>query len=102
MSKISEQLSQLRQSDVAPVETPASTPKPAEVYDGGAQEARSELYEVRRRLHARLAAELGNVLYKKDLEPERLSRMVREHVLALLRSEPTPMSAAERKSLLED
>jgi pilus assembly protein CpaF len=103
MSEISEQLSRLRQVDPEPpVEAERLTPDAVEVYDGGTKEARSELYEVRRRLHARLAAELGNVLYKKDLEPERLSGMVREHVLVMLRSEPTPMSAAERKSLLED
>jgi pilus assembly protein CpaF len=72
-----------------------------EVWKSG-DEVRPELYELRRRLHARVAQELGTVLYQQNLDSERLSKLVVDHISRLLREEPTPMSAAERARLLED
>ncbi|MFN2491026.1 MAG: ATPase, T2SS/T4P/T4SS family [Actinomycetota bacterium] len=63
---------------------------------------RPELHDLRRRLHAKVAQELGNVLYQQDLEAERLSQLVVEHISRLLREETTPMSASERNALLSD
>lgn len=63
---------------------------------------RPELYEVRRRLHAKVAQELGSVLYQQDLDSDRLSAELREHLTRMLRAETTPMSAAERKALISD
>jgi pilus assembly protein CpaF len=63
---------------------------------------RPELYEVRRRLHAKVAQELGSILYQQDLDPDRLSSELREHLNRMLRAETTPMSAAERKALIAD
>jgi pilus assembly protein CpaF len=63
---------------------------------------RVELHELRRRLHARVAQELGTVLYQQDLDSERLSQLVLDHISRLLRDEETPMSLAEREALLED
>jgi pilus assembly protein CpaF len=61
-----------------------------------------ELYELRRRLHARVAQELGTVLYQQNLDSDRLSKLVMDHIARLLREEPTPMSAAERATLTDD
>lgn len=72
-----------------------------ETYDSSTA-IRPELYDVRRRLHAKVAHELGSLLYQQDLAPERLSAELRDHLSRLLRQESTPMSAAERKSLIAD
>jgi pilus assembly protein CpaF len=82
---------------VAPV---AEQPK-IHVYESS-DAMRPHLYEVRRRLHAKVAQELGSLLYQQDVTPERLSNELREHLSRLLHAEPTPMSAAERKSLISD
>jgi pilus assembly protein CpaF len=63
---------------------------------------RPELYDVRRRLHAKVAQELGSVLYEQNLDSDRLSGLVREHLTRLLRSEATPMSMGEKDKLLTD
>lgn len=97
MSELSKRLSDLRRSggdgdpsSIGTVETPE------------AEATRPELYELRRRLHARVAQELGTVLYDQNLDQERLSQLVREHLSRLLRAETTPMSATERKMLMSD
>jgi pilus assembly protein CpaF len=97
MSDLARRLTDLRRQSV-------SRPPTAEVpvWDGDLDAMRSELYELRRRLHARVAQELGTVLYQQNLDPDRLSRLVLDHISRLLREEPTPMSAAERAALLED
>lgn len=93
MSDLTELLTELRTNGSPPPEDEPSTPS------GGG--TRAGVYELRRRLHARLAQELGTVLYQQDLDPERLLALVREHVTKMLRDDPTPMSAAERRGLLE-
>jgi pilus assembly protein CpaF len=97
MSDLARRLTDLRRQSVS---RPASTDVP--VWDGDLDTMRSELYELRRRLHARVAQELGTVLYQQNLNPDRLSQLVLDHISRLLREEPTPMSAAERAALLED
>ena len=72
-----------------------------ETYDQS-DSIRPHLYEVRRRLHAKVAHELGSLLYQQDITPERLSTELREHLSRMLLAEPTPMSAAERKALIAD
>ena len=79
-----------------------SQPEEQPVWHPDAETTRPELYEVRRRLHAKVAQELGPVLYDQNLDPDRLSSLVREHLTRLLRHEPTPMSATERKTLMAD
>jgi len=76
-------------------------PKVEVVYEES-EAMRPHLYEVRRRLHAKVAQELGSLLYQQDVTAERLSAELREHLSRLLHGEPTPMSAAERKSLIAD
>ncbi len=73
-----------------------------QVWEGNGKAARPELYDARRRLHAKLAKELGTVLYQQDLDPEKLSNLVRDKLGRLLRDEQTPMSAEERRRLLAD
>ena len=118
MSDISERLAKLREESgrgggksntptgSPPRETREAKPR-IEVEDRGpdaytADGVRPELYEVRRRVHAKVAHELGSLLYQQDLDPERLSTELREQLGRLLRQEPTPMSAAERKALIAD
>jgi pilus assembly protein CpaF len=72
------------------------------VWEQKGKATRPELFAVRRRLHSQLAKELGNVLYRQDLDPRRLQEMVREKTSALLREEQTPMSAEERQRLVAD
>lgn len=85
-----------------PAERAAPPPENlADVYRSD-EATRPELYEVRRRLHAKVAQELGSVLYQQDLDSESLSSQLRDHLTRMLRSETTPMSAAERKSLISD
>jgi pilus assembly protein CpaF len=107
MSDVAERLAELRRSaraEAAPAPV-AAAPVPAgqdfEIWDAGAEAVRAELYEVRRRLHARVAEELGTALYQ-DLPPEKLSALVRTNLTKLLAEESTPMSAEERKMLLKD
>lgn len=96
------------ESDGKPPSAPSKGKKPRgeepkiEVWEGAEGATRSELYGVRRRLHAQVAQELGTVLYQQDLEPERLSRLVKGHLQKMLREESTPMSAGERQMLLQD
>jgi len=97
MSDLARRLTDLRRQSVS---RPPSTEVP--VWDGDLDTMRSELYELRRRLHARVAQELGTVLYQQNLNPDRLSQLVLDHISRLLREEPTPMSTAERAALLED
>jgi pilus assembly protein CpaF len=97
MTDLSKRLSDIRRQAVV---QPHPTLAP-EVWKGG-DAMRPELYELRRRLHARVAQELGTVLYQQNLDTERLSKLVVDHISRLLREEPTPMSAAERAMLLED
>ncbi len=73
-----------------------------EPWESNGQATRPELYELRRRLHARVAQELGTVLYRQNLDSERLSKLVLGHITRLLEEEQTPMSALERKTLLDD
>ncbi|MBA3429950.1 MAG: CpaF family protein, partial [Actinobacteria bacterium] len=73
-----------------------------EPWESNDQATRPELYELRRRLHARVAQELGTVLYRQNLDSERLSKLVLGHITRLLEEEQTPMSALERKTLLDD
>jgi pilus assembly protein CpaF len=49
-----------------------------------------------------VAQELGSVLYEQNLDADRLSTLVREHLTRLLRSEATPMSMGEKEKLLTD
>jgi pilus assembly protein CpaF len=72
------------------------------VWAGNGETLRHELFEVRRRLHARVAQDLGPALYQQDLDPDRLANLVREKLTVLLREEGTPMSGEERKRLLSD
>ena len=86
---------------------PERTPEPITQTGGvdsytSSEATRPELYEVRRRLHAKVAQELGSVLYQQDLDPDRLSAELQSHLQRMLRAETTPMSAAERKALISD
>ncbi|HEX3327809.1 MAG TPA: ATPase, T2SS/T4P/T4SS family, partial [Actinomycetota bacterium] len=96
MSDLSRRLTELKNNgSVATKEAPHRRQE-----DGEA--TRPELYDVRRRLHAKIAQELGSVLYEQNLDSDRLSALVREHLTRLLRSESTPMSMGEREKLLTD
>jgi pilus assembly protein CpaF len=97
MTDLSKRLTDIRRQAAT---QPHPTLQP-EVWKGG-DAMRSELYELRRRLHARVAQELGTVLYQQNLDSERLSKLVIDHISRLLREEPTPMSAAERATLTDD
>jgi pilus assembly protein CpaF len=97
MTDLSKRLTDIRRQAAI---QPHPTLQP-EVWKGG-DAMRSELYELRRRLHARVAQELGTVLYQQNLDSERLSKLVIDHISRLLREEPTPMSAAERATLTDD
>jgi pilus assembly protein CpaF len=97
MTDLSKRLTDIRRQAAI---QPHPTLQP-EVWKGG-DATRSELYELRRRLHARVAQELGTVLYQQNLDSERLSKLVIDHISRLLREEPTPMSAAERATLTDD
>jgi pilus assembly protein CpaF len=97
MTDLSKRLTDIRRQAAV---QPHPTLQP-EVWKGG-DAMRSELYELRRRLHARVAQELGTVLYQQNLDSERLSKLVIDHISRLLREEPTPMSAAERATLTDD
>jgi pilus assembly protein CpaF len=97
MTDLSKRLTDIRRQAAI---QPPPTLQP-EVWKGG-DATRSELYELRRRLHARVAQELGTVLYQQNLDSERLSKLVIDHISRLLREEPTPMSAAERATLTDD
>ena len=93
---LSARLTELRRESAAAaaVQTP--------VWEGNGEALRAELYDVRRRLHAKLAQELGSVLYQQNLDSERLQGLVRENLTRLLKEESTPMSRSERDRLLED
>ena len=93
---LSKQLAELRRNG-----TRAPQVEP-EIWGDNGEALRPELYDVRRRLHAKLAQELGNVLYQQDLDPERLSSLVRDNLSRMLKEESTPMSRAERDRLLSD
>jgi pilus assembly protein CpaF len=93
---LSQQLAALRRNGSAAVRTEP------EAWEGTGDALRAELYEVRRRLHSKLAQELGTVLYQQDLDQERLKALVRDNLTRLLREESTPMSKAERDHLLAD
>ena len=93
---LSKQLAELRRNG-----TRAPQVEP-EIWADNGEALRPELYDVRRRLHAKLAQELGNVLYQQDLDPERLSSLVRDNLSRMLKEESTPMSRAERDRLLSD
>jgi pilus assembly protein CpaF len=94
---LSHQLAALRSNGSS---APARTEP--EVWTGTGEALRPELYDVRRRLHSKLAQELGTILYQQDLEQERLKALVRDNLTRLLREESTPMSKAERDRLLAD
>jgi pilus assembly protein CpaF len=96
MSDLSKLLSDIRSN-----EDPAD-PMPSLGDSSSDGIVRSELFGVRRRLHARLAEELGGALYRQDLSPDRLREMVADRVKRLLNEEPTPMSADERDRLIAD
>jgi pilus assembly protein CpaF len=96
MTDLSQQLAAIRRNGGQPGRTEP------EQWLGTGEALRPELYEVRRRLHSKLAQELGTVLYQQDLEQERLKALVRENLTRLLREEATPMSKAERDRLLSD
>jgi pilus assembly protein CpaF len=96
MTDLSQQLAALRRNGAKAIRTGP------EVWEGTSEALRAELYEVRRRLHSKLAQELGTVLYQQDLEQERLKALVRDNLTRLLREETTPMSKAERDRLLSD
>src|SRR3712207_6384290 len=72
------------------------------VGDEGVSKPRRELFDVRRRLHARVAQELGTILYQQQLDGDKLGRLVRDKLARLLREEQTPMSSQERNQLLTD
>jgi pilus assembly protein CpaF len=93
---LSKQLAELRRNG-----TRAPQVEP-EIWADNGEALRPELYDVRRRLHAKLAQELGTVLYQQDLDPERLSSLVRDNLSRMLKEESTPMSRAERDRLLSD
>jgi pilus assembly protein CpaF len=93
---LSKQLAELRRNG-----TRAPQVEP-EIWADNGEALRPELYDVRRRLHAKLAQELGTVLYQQDLDPERLSSLVRDNLSRMLKEESTPMSRAERDLLLSD
>jgi pilus assembly protein CpaF len=95
MSQLSQQLSELRRSGSRAQTEP-------DLWSGGGEASRPELFDVRRRLHSRLAQELGSVLYQQDIEQDRLTRLVRDNLTRLLADESTPMSKAERDRLLND
>src|SRR5918996_1331552 len=95
-SDLSKQLAELRRNGVR---APQMEP---EIWADNGEALRPELYDVRRRLHAKLAQELGTVLYQQDLDPERLSSLVRDNLSRMLKEESTPMSRAERDRLLSD
>ena len=95
-SDLSQRLSQLRNGG-----SKARLAQP-EVWERNGEAIRPELFEVRRRLHAKLAQELGTVLYQQDLDSDRLTGLVRENLTRLLREETTPMSKVERDRLLQD
>jgi pilus assembly protein CpaF len=96
MSDLSRRLTELKNNGSV-----ATKEAPHRHQDDG-EATRPELYDVRRRLHAKVAQELGSVLYEQNLEADRLSTLVREHLTRLLRSESTPMSMGEREKLLTD
>jgi pilus assembly protein CpaF len=97
MTDLSKRLTDIRRQAAI---QPHPTLQP-EVWKSG-DATRPELYELRRRLHARVAQELGTVLYQQNLDSDRLSKLVMDHIARLLREEPTPMSAAERATLTDD
>jgi pilus assembly protein CpaF len=98
MSDLSRRLTELRNNgSVATRESP-----PHRRQDDAGEATRPELYDVRRRLHAKVAQELGSVLYEQNLDTDRLSTLVREHLTRLLRAEATPMSMGEKEKLLTD
>jgi pilus assembly protein CpaF len=97
MTDLSKRLTDIRRQAAL---QPHPTLQP-EVWKSG-DATRPELYELRRRLHARVAQELGTVLYQQNLDSDRLSKLVMDHIARLLREEPTPMSAAERATLTDD
>jgi pilus assembly protein CpaF len=97
MSDLSRRLTELKlNGSVATKEIPHRR------QDDVGEVTRPELYDVRRRLHAKVAQELGSVLYEQNLDTDRLSNLVREHLTRLLRSEVTPMSMGEKDKLLTD
>ncbi|MDP9233579.1 MAG: CpaF family protein [Actinomycetota bacterium] len=96
MSDLSRRLTELKNNGSV-----ATKEAPHRRQDDG-EATRPELYDVRRRLHAKIAQELGSVLYEQNLDSDRLSALVREHLTRLLRSESTPMSMGEREKLLTD
>ena len=95
MSQLSQRLTELRGSGLRPSAEP-------DLWSGSGDAVRPEIFDLRRRLHSRLAQELGGILYQQDVEPERLSRLVRDNLTRLLAEESTPMSKAERDRLLND
>lgn len=98
MSDLSRRLTELKNNgSVATKESPHRRQD-----DDAGEVTRPQLYDVRRRLHAKVAQELGSVLYEQNLDADRLSGLVREHLTRLLRSEATPMSMGEKDKLLTD
>jgi pilus assembly protein CpaF len=97
MSDLSRRLTELKSNGSV-----ATRESPHRRQDDVGEATRPELYDVRRRLHAKVAQELGSVLYEQNLDSDRLSGLVREHLTRLLRSEATPMSLGEKDKLLTD
>src|SRR5215212_7813110 len=96
MTDYTKQLIQLRQNNGAPhLEV-------ADAEQSNGSEPTRELFDVRRRLHARVAQELGTVLYQQQIDGDKLRKMVRDKLSRLLREERTPMSSQERNQLLTD
>jgi pilus assembly protein CpaF len=96
MSQLSQQLKELSRNGKALTKTEP------DVWRDNGDSVRPELFDVRRRLHSRLAQELGSILYQQDIGVERLTRLVRENLTRLLAEETTPMSKSERDRLLDD
>ena len=60
------------------------------------------LMEIRRRTHLALVRALGPSLYDTNVSQAQLEESVREKLGEVLRTESTPMSAADRKQLISD
>jgi pilus assembly protein CpaF len=97
MSDLSRRLTELKNNGSVAIKD-----SPHRRQDDEGEATRPELYDVRRRLHAKVAQELGTVLYEQNLDTDRLSTLVREHLTRLLRSEATPMTTGEKEKLLTD
>ena len=85
-------------SGTAPIASEADAPTPK----SNGQRVADPLAEIKRKVHQQLLVSLGPKLYDVSLKADQLEKRVREILTEALADEATPLSAAERKRVVEE